>query len=84
MTLSVHLSGCFKERAKLLNEGSLNKGGGDDTVLYICLDESVHYLFILVDIKVSVIDGSSPFASAYDLENIIGSYRDRNCKLPKA
>lgn len=33
--------------------------------------------------KVSVIDGSSPFASAYDLENIIGSYRERNCKLTK-
>lgn len=33
--------------------------------------------------KVSVIDGSSPFASAYDLENIIGSYRERNRKLTK-
>nr|XP_043873449.1 tRNA-specific adenosine deaminase 1-like isoform X2 [Solea senegalensis]XP_043873450.1 tRNA-specific adenosine deaminase 1-like isoform X2 [Solea senegalensis] len=28
--------------------------------------------------NVSVIDGSSPFASAYDLENIIRSYQDRN------
>uniref|UniRef100_H3CM39 Transmembrane protein 231 n=1 Tax=Tetraodon nigroviridis TaxID=99883 RepID=H3CM39_TETNG len=28
--------------------------------------------------QVSVIDGSSPFASAYDLENVIGSYRERN------
>lgn len=28
--------------------------------------------------NVSVIDGSSPFASAYDLVNIIGSYEDRN------
>uniref|UniRef100_H3CTW6 Transmembrane protein 231 n=1 Tax=Tetraodon nigroviridis TaxID=99883 RepID=H3CTW6_TETNG len=28
--------------------------------------------------NVSVIDGSSPFASAYDLENVIGSYRERN------
>lgn len=37
----------------------------------------------LLDVKVSVIDGSSPFASAYDLENIIGSYRERNCKLTK-
>lgn len=40
--------------------------------------------FFFLDIKVSVIDGSSPFASAYDLENIIGSYRERNCKLSKA
>ncbi|XP_070828251.1 transmembrane protein 231 [Chaetodon trifascialis] len=38
--------------------------------------------------NVSVIDGSSPFASAYDLENIIGSYQDRNlttvlsCPMP--
>ncbi|XP_035498149.1 transmembrane protein 231 [Scophthalmus maximus] len=28
--------------------------------------------------NVSVIDGSSPFASAYDLDNIIRSYQDRN------
>ncbi|TNN00800.1 transmembrane protein 231 [Takifugu flavidus] len=28
--------------------------------------------------NMSVIDGSSPFASAYDLENIIGRYRERN------
>ncbi|CDQ99561.1 unnamed protein product, partial [Oncorhynchus mykiss] len=27
---------------------------------------------------VSVIDGASPFASAYDLANVIGSYQDRN------
>lgn len=40
-------------------------------------------LSFLLDIKVSVIDGSSPFASAYDLENIIGSYRERNRKLTK-
>lgn len=39
--------------------------------------------FFFLDIKVSVIDGSSPFASAYDLENIIGSYRERNCELTK-
>uniref|UniRef100_A0A8C9YVP9 Transmembrane protein 231 n=1 Tax=Sander lucioperca TaxID=283035 RepID=A0A8C9YVP9_SANLU len=37
---------------------------------------------------VSVIDGSSPFASAYDLDNIIRSYQDRNlttvlsCPMP--
>ncbi|XP_029910459.1 transmembrane protein 231 [Myripristis murdjan] len=28
--------------------------------------------------NVSVVDGSSPFASAYDLVNIIGAYQDRN------
>ncbi|XP_031678550.1 transmembrane protein 231 isoform X1 [Oncorhynchus kisutch] len=28
--------------------------------------------------NVSVIDGASPFASAYDLANVIGSYQDRN------
>ncbi|XP_010882387.1 transmembrane protein 231 isoform X2 [Esox lucius] len=28
--------------------------------------------------NVSVIDGASPFASTYDLANIIGSYQDRN------
>ncbi|KAJ8417491.1 hypothetical protein AAFF_G00287180 [Aldrovandia affinis] len=28
--------------------------------------------------NVSVIDGNSPFASAYDLANIIGSYQERN------
>ncbi|KAM3608720.1 uncharacterized protein V6R79_003557 [Siganus canaliculatus] len=38
--------------------------------------------------NVSVIDGSSPFASAYDLNNIIRSYQDRNlttvlsCPMP--
>uniref|UniRef100_A0A3P8NV42 Transmembrane protein 231 n=1 Tax=Astatotilapia calliptera TaxID=8154 RepID=A0A3P8NV42_ASTCA len=38
--------------------------------------------------NVSVIDGSSPFASAYDLENIIRSYQNRNlttvlsCPIP--
>ncbi len=43
---------------------------------YICL-------FFSIDAKVSVIDDSSPFASAYNLDNIIGSYQDRNCKLTK-
>ncbi|XP_008295022.1 transmembrane protein 231 [Stegastes partitus] len=38
--------------------------------------------------NVSVIDGSSPFASSYDLDNIIRSYQDRNlttvlsCPMP--
>ncbi|KAM6937822.1 transmembrane protein 231 [Xenentodon cancila] len=38
--------------------------------------------------NVSVIDGSSPFANAYDLENIMGSYQKRNlttvlsCPMP--
>uniref|UniRef100_A0A3Q3NMX4 Transmembrane protein 231 n=1 Tax=Labrus bergylta TaxID=56723 RepID=A0A3Q3NMX4_9LABR len=38
--------------------------------------------------NMSVIDGSSPFASAYDLDNIIGSYQERNlttvlsCPMP--
>ncbi|XP_034540595.1 LOW QUALITY PROTEIN: transmembrane protein 231 [Notolabrus celidotus] len=38
--------------------------------------------------NVSVIDGSSPFASAYDLDNIIGRYQERNlttvlsCPMP--
>ncbi|XP_068169787.1 transmembrane protein 231 [Antennarius striatus] len=38
--------------------------------------------------NVSVIDGSSPFASAYDLDSIIGRYQDRNlttvlsCPMP--
>ncbi|KAK2841716.1 hypothetical protein Q5P01_011916 [Channa striata] len=31
--------------------------------------------------NVSVIDGSSPFASAYDLNNIIRSYQERNCNV---
>ncbi|KAI3371716.1 hypothetical protein L3Q82_024279, partial [Scortum barcoo] len=34
--------------------------------------------------NVSVIDGSSPLASAYDLNNIIRSYQERNCKLSNA
>lgn len=34
-----------------------------------------------VSTKASVIDGSSPFASSYNLDSIIGSYQDRNCKL---
>lgn len=42
------------------------------------------FLFLCVDAKESVIDGSSPFASAYDLENIIRTYQDRNCELTKA
>ncbi|TKS74073.1 NEDD4-like E3 ubiquitin-protein ligase WWP2 [Collichthys lucidus] len=33
---------------------------------------------------VSVIDASSPFASAYDLDNIIGSYQNRNCSNHRA
>lgn len=52
--------------------------------LHLCVMVSYHCLFFSVDTKVSVIDGSSPFASAYDLDNIIGSYQDRNCKLEKA
>lgn len=51
---------------------------GDDYTLMCC------FLFLRVDAKVSVIDGSSPFASAYDLENIIRSYQNRNCELTKA
>lgn len=43
-----------------------------------------HLSSFSVDTKVSVIDGSSPFASAYDLESIIGGYRDRNRKLTVA
>lgn len=41
------------------------------------------FVFVSLDVKVSVIDGSSPFASAYDLEKVIGSYRERNCELAK-
>lgn len=41
----------------------------------------VFVFLILIDTQVSVIDGTSPFASAYDLDNIVRSYQDRNCKL---
>ncbi|CAB1313933.1 unnamed protein product [Coregonus sp. 'balchen'] len=34
--------------------------------------------FVQHSSSVSVIDGASPFASAYDLANVIGSYQDRN------
>lgn len=42
-----------------------------------------YFLFFFISTKVSIIDGSSPFASAYNIDNIIGSYQDRNCKLIK-
>ncbi|CAF95710.1 unnamed protein product, partial [Tetraodon nigroviridis] len=42
------------------------------------ITEFLSIFLLLLDIQVSVIDGSSPFASAYDLENVIGSYRERN------
>lgn len=42
----------------------------------------VRYLFVPGDVKVSIIDGCSPFYT-YDLENVIGSYRERHCKLTK-
>uniref|UniRef100_A0A8K9XVB5 Transmembrane protein 231 n=1 Tax=Oncorhynchus mykiss TaxID=8022 RepID=A0A8K9XVB5_ONCMY len=45
-------------------------------------DEQVYSIQLLLTFSyqlfVSVIDGASPFASAYDLANVIGSYQDRN------
>ncbi|XP_054862935.1 transmembrane protein 231 isoform X2 [Amphiprion ocellaris] len=55
-------------------------------------DEQIYSIQLLLTFSyqlfVSVIDGSSPFASSYDLDNIIRSYQDRNlstvlsCPMP--
>jgi len=40
-----------------------------------------HKVYFELRLQVSVIDGSSPFASTYDLANIITLYQQRNCKV---
>uniref|UniRef100_A0A3B3I5G8 Transmembrane protein 231 n=2 Tax=Oryzias latipes TaxID=8090 RepID=A0A3B3I5G8_ORYLA len=80
-----------------VKEEDLNKDGKLDLLTFqlqlpLKNNEQVYSVQLLLTFSyqlfVSVIDGSSPFASAYDLENIVRSYQARNlttvlsCPMP--
>ena len=51
---------------------------------HTCIQPPVFTVLLSIPTKVSVIDGSSPFASAYNLVNIIKAYQERNREFPLA
>uniref|UniRef100_A0A3B4ZCU3 Transmembrane protein 231 n=1 Tax=Stegastes partitus TaxID=144197 RepID=A0A3B4ZCU3_9TELE len=80
-----------------VREVDQNQDGKPDLLIFqlqlpLKPDEQIYSVQLLLTFSyqlfVSVIDGSSPFASSYDLDNIIRSYQDRNlttvlsCPMP--